>query len=187
TLVASDTFAMGPLVDIGLAVSSHVNGVVATATFDSVVVTAAVPPPNVAPTVSLTSPVNGATATAPATITFTATAADSDGTVAKVDFFAGATKVGTATTAPFTFTWTSVAAGSYSLTAVATDDAAAATTSAAATITVAGTPNVAPTVTVTRTVNGATATAPATITLTATAADSDGTIAQVDFFAGATK
>ena len=45
--------------------------------------------PNVPPTVSLTTPVGGATFTAPATIAIAATATDSDGTVAKVDFYAG--------------------------------------------------------------------------------------------------
>ena len=38
TQVASSTFAMGPVVYVGLAVSSHVTGVNATATFDSVVI-----------------------------------------------------------------------------------------------------------------------------------------------------
>jgi hypothetical protein len=36
TLVGADTFDMGDTVLVGLAVSSHVDGVTATATFDSV-------------------------------------------------------------------------------------------------------------------------------------------------------
>lgn len=40
--------------------------------------------PNVPPTVSMTSPANNATFTAPANITLTATAADSDGTIANL-------------------------------------------------------------------------------------------------------
>jgi phosphatidylserine/phosphatidylglycerophosphate/cardiolipin synthase-like enzyme/regulation of enolase protein 1 (concanavalin A-like superfamily) len=39
TTVGSDTIAMGATINAGLAVSSHVNGTLATATFDSVVVT----------------------------------------------------------------------------------------------------------------------------------------------------
>ena len=39
TLVGSDTFVMGPNVHVGLAVSSHVTGQLATATFDQVTVT----------------------------------------------------------------------------------------------------------------------------------------------------
>ena len=60
-----------------------------------------------------------------------ATASDSDGSVAKVDFYQGATLLGTDTTAPYTFVWANVAAGSYSLTAKATDDDNATTTSTA--------------------------------------------------------
>ena len=149
TAVGSNTFVTGASVEIGLAVSSHVNGALATATFDNVSVTRATappppPPPNVPPTVALTSPLNGATATAPATITVTAQANDSDGTIARVDFYAGATKLGTATTAPYAFTWTGVAASTYTLTAVATDNAAAVTTSSAVTITVTDPPTVPP-------------------------------------------
>jgi phosphatidylserine/phosphatidylglycerophosphate/cardiolipin synthase-like enzyme/uncharacterized protein (DUF2141 family) len=100
--------------------------------------TAGTAPGNTPPTVTLTSPANGATFTAPATITLTATATDSDGTIAKVQFFAGATLVGTDTSAPFSVTWSNVAAGSYSLTAVATDNGNATATSAAVAITVTG-------------------------------------------------
>jgi RHS repeat-associated protein len=93
--------------------------------------------PNVPPTVSLTSPTSGATFTAPASITLTATAADSDGTIQKVDFFHGGTNlIATITAAPFTFAWTGVAQGSYTLTAVATDNLNASTTSAPVSITV---------------------------------------------------
>ena len=71
TVVGSDTFTMGSTVLIGLGVSSHVTGVNATATFDNVTVTEAVPqppPPNQPPAVTLTSPSASASFTAPATI-----------------------------------------------------------------------------------------------------------------------
>jgi RHS repeat-associated protein len=58
------------------------------------------------------------------------------GRIVKVDFYQGATLIGTATSAPFSFTWTSVAAGQYSLSAVATNDAGQTATSAAIAITV---------------------------------------------------
>src|SRR5436305_15345183 len=111
---------MGATVDIGLAVSSHVASTNATGTFDNVTMsktTAA----NVAPTVTLTSPADGATFTEPATVALSASASDSDGTVARVDFFSGATLIGSTTTAPYSASWNNVAAGTYSLTAVATD------------------------------------------------------------------
>ena len=96
-------------------------------------------PTNTAPTVSLTSPTANTTFAAPASITLTATAADADGTVAKVEFFQGTTKLGEATASPYTYTWTGVAAGTYALTAKATDNGGASTTSAAVSVTVTGT------------------------------------------------
>src|SRR5436190_7589745 len=88
------------------------------------------------PLVSITSPANNATFTAPATITINATASDTDGTVAKVEFFQGATKLGEDTTTPYSFVWSGVAAGGYSLTAKATDNAGATATSNGVNITV---------------------------------------------------
>ncbi|MBO2008942.1 Ig-like domain-containing protein [Hymenobacter negativus] len=93
-------------------------------------------PTNVAPTVSLTSPASGATFTAPASITISANAADSDGTVSKVDFYNGATLLNSDTTSPYSYTWTGVAAGTYSITAKATDNSGAVTTSTAVSVTV---------------------------------------------------
>ena len=142
-------------------------------------------PANVPPTVSLTAPVNGASYVAPASITLTATATDSDGTISKVEFLQGATVIGTVTNAPYTFNWSNVTAGSYTLTARATDNANAVTTSSAINVTV--TPaNAPPTVSLTAPVSGASYVAPASITLTATAADSDGTISKVEFLQGTT-
>ena len=104
---------------------------------------------NAAPTVTLTSPANNALFTTPVDITLTATAGDTAGTIAKVEFFADATKLGEDTTSPYSFTWTNAPAGSYNLTARATDDDNATTTSAAVAITVNGPLNVPPTVTLT--------------------------------------
>ncbi|MGH9761125.1 MAG: Ig-like domain-containing protein, partial [Blastocatellia bacterium] len=144
------------------------------------------PPANVPPTVSVTSPANGATFRAPASITINANAADSDGAVTKVDFFSGSTLIGTDTTAPYSFVFSNVAAGTYSLTAVATDNSGAATTSAVVTVTVNAPGDVPPAVSITSPVGGATFTAPANVTITANASDSDGTVTRVDFFNGAT-
>lgn len=75
-----------------------------------------------APTVSITSPLNNAGFTEPATITITADAADADGTVSKVDFYSGAALLGTDETSPFSFDWANVPAGNYTLSAKATDN-----------------------------------------------------------------
>ena len=93
-------------------------------------------PNNQAPTVSLTSPSNGATANAPATITVSANASDADGSIAKVDFYNGSALLFSDNSAPYTYTWTNVAAGTYSIKAIATDDKGANKTSGTATITV---------------------------------------------------
>src|SRR5204863_3470392 len=84
-----------------------------------------------------TSPSNGASFIAPASVTLTATASDSDGTIQKVEFFHGGTNlIATVNSAPYTFNWTGVAAASYTLTAVATDNQGSPTTSAPVNITV---------------------------------------------------
>ena len=142
---------------------------------------------NQAPTVSLTVPANGASYVAPAAITLTASAADTDGTISKVEFFQGTTLIGTATAAPYTVTWNSVPAGSYSLTAQAIDHQGAATTSAAWTITVNAT-NTPPTVSLTAPADGAVYSLPATVPVSATAdgVAVDTPITRVDFYQGAT-
>lgn len=138
-----------------------------------------------APTVALTSPANNAVFTAPASIALAATATD-DGSIAKVEFFSGATLIATDTSAPYTFNWTAVPAGVYTLTAKATDNLGVQTTSAARSVPVNPGVNLPPTVSLTSPANNATYTAPASIALSANAQDSDGTITQVDFYNGAT-
>ena len=94
---------------------------------------------NTPPTVTLTAPTGGAAYTVGTPITLTASASDSDGSIAQVAFYAGSTLLGTIPSSPYSLTWTSAAAGTYTLTAVATDNSGAATTSAAVTITVSAT------------------------------------------------
>jgi len=97
-------------------------------------------PPNDPPTVSITSPADGATFAANADITITADASDSDGSVTKVEFFEGANKLGEDSSAPYQYTWYSVPEAYYTLTARATDNGGATTTSAAVNITVGSPP-----------------------------------------------
>jgi hypothetical protein len=91
---------------------------------------------NVAPSVTLTSPVNGTTMTAPASVTVSANASDTDGTVARVDLYQGSTKIASITTPPYSTAVSGLGVGTYTFSAVATDNAGASTTSASATITV---------------------------------------------------
>jgi hypothetical protein len=127
----------------------------------------------------LTSPMGAAQFTAPATISLAATATDSDGSVAKVEFFAGAAKVGTATAPPFTASWSNVNAGSYTLTAVATDNIGATATSAAVPISVSA---LAPTVTLSAPQSGATFAVGQSILITAQASSPGRSISRVEFY-----
>jgi len=139
------------------------------------------------PQVALTAPSNGATFTAPANIALAATATDSSGgTITKVEFFAGATKVGEDTSSPYTLDWTNVGAGSYAITAVATNNTGTTRTSPAVNVTV-NAPNTPPTVSITSPVGGTSIPGGTTVTIQATAADNNGSVTRVEFYAGATK
>jgi hypothetical protein len=96
------------------------------------------PPSNTPPTVSLTAPANGATFTAPASVTVSANASDADGSITTVQFFANGTSIGSDNSAPYSVTWAANSGGSYSLTAKATDNNGAQTTSAPRSVTVSG-------------------------------------------------
>jgi hypothetical protein len=78
---------------------------------------------NKLPVVQITSPVTGSFYNAGVTITITAVASDSDGTIAKVEFFEHGNKLGEDTLAPYTYTKPYVEGGNYSLTATTTDNA----------------------------------------------------------------
>jgi hypothetical protein len=137
--------------------------------------------PNASPTVAMTAPANGASFTASANITLTATASDSDGSITMVEFLQNGSVLGVSNIAPYGMIWSNVAPGSYTLSARATDNRSAVTTSAPVTITV-GAPNNPPTVSLTSPTAGSTFSAPATISLAANASDSDGSITRVDFY-----
>ncbi|MCW3467073.1 Ig-like domain-containing protein [Chitinophaga nivalis] len=140
---------------------------------------------NQSPVVSITAPTTGSSYTAPANIAIQATASDPDGTIASVEFLNGSTSLSTVSVAPYNFNWNNVPVGSYTLTAVATDDKGAKTTSAPVTVTVTTTGgNQSPTVSITSPANNATFTAPATVTIQADAADPDGSVYSVQFFYG---
>ncbi|MFZ8965586.1 MAG: DNRLRE domain-containing protein [Steroidobacteraceae bacterium] len=81
---------------------------------------------NLAPSVSLTSPVTDASFEAPASLLLEASASDADGSVARVDFYANSTLLGSDASAPYSHSWSGVAAGSYTLRAVAYDNLGAA-------------------------------------------------------------
>lgn len=140
------------------------------------------PPLNEVPTVSLTSPSASASITAGDVVNLAADAADTDGTVSKVEFFVDGALVGKSTAAPFTASWTATE-GVHEFSTKAYDEKNAASTVSAVTLTVAaGQPgNEAPTVDVA--LSTTSVELGGTVTVSATVADADGTVAKVEFFA----
>ena len=86
--------------------------------------------PEAKPVVAITDPVDGDKLDPGAQVTVAADATDADGSIDKVEFFAGDTKIGEDATAPYTADWTAPDdEGLYELTAKATDDDGNTTTS----------------------------------------------------------
>ena len=139
------------------------------------------------PKVTISSPLNGDWFVAPGDITISAIA--SDGSVTKVEFFAGADKLGEDTDGSdgWTQRWTNVAIGNYVLTARSTDSVSAMTISPDVRVTVNDSSNTRPAISVTSPANGATVTAGSNLAIVATASDNDGTVDKVTFFQGTTK
>lgn len=140
------------------------------------------PPVNEVPTVTLTSPSASASITAGDVVNLAADAADTDGSISKVEFFVDGALVGTSTAAPFTASWTATE-GAHEFSTKAYDDKNAVSVASTVTLTVnAGQPgNEAPTVDVA--LSATSVELGATVTVTANAADADGTVAKVEFFA----
>ena len=139
----------------------------------------------VPPTVSLTSPSNGDSFPAPASIPMSALADSADGTVASVAFYSGTTLLANVDSAPFNYTWANVSAGSYNLTALATDDKGLTATSSVVSVTVTngyGTPLAS----ITSPANNVNFLPGSNIAITANAIESGGTITNVEFYANST-
>lgn len=157
----------------------------ATTTSDAVTIQV-LTPSNVPPTITLSSPSDGASFAAPATIVMTAAANDSDGGIARVDFYVGGVLAGSTATSPYSLTLNNLGAGTYSLSAIAVDVDGASTASGVVTVYVTNASNQPPQVALTSPVDGSVFSPSTAIQLTATAADADSGVARVEFYAGAT-
>ena len=113
-----------------------------------------------------------------------ASASDSDGKIAKVEFYNGNTLLGTDTSSPYSYTWAKMKAGEYHITARATDNKGAMTVSEVVKIQV-GT-NSSPTVSLTSPKSDGQFAVGSSVSLGASASDSDGKIAKVEFYNGNT-
>lgn len=85
---------------------------------------------NPAPAVQITSPANGTSYNAPATVEIIASATDTKRAITKVDFYEGNNLLGTDTTSPYSYIWNNVPQGNYALKTIATDNYGFTTTSA---------------------------------------------------------
>ena len=135
-LLGEQAIAMPSSAVIGLALSSATGNTTSTAKFSNVSLEHSTA--NQPPQVTLTTPANNASFAAPGNVQLAATATDADGAVQSVSFYANGAHVGTPSAAPWSMTWSNVPAGTYSITAVARDNAGATRTSSAASITVSG-------------------------------------------------
>src|SRR6185369_675068 len=124
---------------------------------------------NQPPSVTLSAPPTGTRGTP---MTLSASASDSDGTVVKVEFFDGGSKLGEDTTSPYSLSWTPATSGVHTLTARATDSDGATTTSAPVSVNVSEpqTDTIPPTVALTAPANFS-AGLLGTISITANASD----------------
>lgn len=101
------------------------------------------PSGNAIPTVSMTFPYADYTWSdqAGGSVTLVANADDPDGTISKVEFLSGGSKVGETTTTPYMFTLNHLVAGNYSVSAVATDNVGATRSSKSVAFTITPNPN----------------------------------------------
>ena len=86
------------------------------------VITITVPPPNNLPVIEILNPINGKHFVAPSTIDINADAYDTDGTITKVEFYFGSTKIGESLTSPYSCSFDCTETGTFEIIAVATDN-----------------------------------------------------------------
>lgn len=146
---------------------------------------------NTPPTISILSPINGATYRSTGEITILALADDIDGRVRSIEFFANETSLGeirreTLSSLLFDlvrFSWKSPPPGTHTLIAQATDDTGASTKSKPVKITVTGGTNLSASIVITSPAGGQTFSPARPIPIAAIARDPKSYINRVEFFA----
>ena len=168
-----------------------------------------VSPENFAPSVSITNPVDQMNYMAGNDVSIEATASDRDGTITKVEFFAGSQMLCVDTVSPYACVWSNMPAGSHTLSAVATDDSGTTVISAPISISADGRRsdgwesftagnmtitfygegeggNLLPEVSIISPTNGSVFSVTDSIPFAVSASDIDGEIVNVQFLAGET-
>jgi plastocyanin len=140
------------------------------------------PGANQPPVVSITSPTNGASFTAPAVVPINANASDPDGSVTNVAFFDGNTFLGGTNQTPYSVT-TTLGAGVHPLTAVATDNLGLSATSSVVSVTVSAL-NSPPSVTITNPLDNTVFGNTDSVGVRGVATDSDGSVTNIQVFNG---
>jgi hypothetical protein len=133
------------------------------------------------PTITLTSPSDGASYPAPANIDLAASVTANGHTITKVQIYNGSNLLGESTSAPYTFTWSNVNAGSYTLVARLVYDSGTTLDSSSVNVTVTSS---GPAITLTSPSDGASYSPPANIDLAASVTANGHTITKVQFYNG---
>lgn len=132
------------------------------------------------PTLTLDSPADGARFVVGETVVLAATAADTDGSIARVEFFSDATLLGAVSNSPFQLNWPASGSRRYNLSAIATDNLGAIAVAAPIAITVSA----RPTVNINSPANNTWYTEGDNVTFRCSSSDSDGRVVSVDWFNG---
>lgn len=141
---------------------------------------------NISPTVSITSPANSTTFIEGSSITITANAVDSDGSVSNVEFYNGLTLLGQDNSYPYQYTIVETTPGNYSLTAKVFDNNFESAISDTINVTVNPPENIPPTVNISSPSDDSIFTELDTVTITVNASDIDGDITRVLIYSGDT-
>ncbi|CAB1059476.1 hypothetical protein D1BOALGB6SA_4238 [Olavius sp. associated proteobacterium Delta 1] len=142
---------------------------------------------NEPPTISLTAPAEDTTVILDDIVTVSVDAADSDGSVAWVEFYANGNRINLDSSAPYSYDWSPPVHGTYVITARATDNDGDTTTSQSVTVDVVASPNnQPPTVEITSPHDNAKVYRRWGTTIRADADDPDGDFVRVEFYADGT-
>jgi hypothetical protein len=136
------------------------------------------PAVNQLPTVSITSPANGAVVTAGTNLAIRATASDLDGSISRVEFYRGSSLIKNDTTSPHSALVSNLAAGTHTFMAKAFDNAGASRVSGEVFLIA----NAFPSISITSPGQNSLHAEGRTIRFIAAATDADGSIKRVEFF-----